>query len=293
MKYHPTLGGRIFDAANIFFLLGVCLISLYPFVYTIVQSLSTAQAALEPGLKLWPKEVSWTSYAMVFQNPDILTGYRNTLFRTIVGTFLVLLMTALTAYPLARKELHRRSSFILFILITMIFHGGLVPSYLLIRGLGLIDNIWVYVIPGLISGFNVIIMKNFFQSIPESLAESARMDGASEARILFQIYIPLSAPILATIGLWTAVFHWNAWFDALLFINSDDKQVLQLFLQRIVIQGNTDLIEKGLVNPDALAFTPETIKAATVIVTILPILFLYPFLQRFFVKGIMIGSVKE
>jgi putative aldouronate transport system permease protein len=293
MKYKRSIGENIFDSGNVLLLAVLSFLAVYPFIYTTVISFSTASAAMTPGLHLWPKEWSFLSYKMVFQNPDILTGYKNTLFRTIFGTISVLFMTAMVAYPLSRRELYGRKWFILGVLITMIFSGGVVPSYLLIKNLGLIDNRLVYILPGLISGFNVIIMKNFFQSIPESLGESARIDGASEFRILFQIYLPLSKPILATIGLWTAVAHWNAWFDALLYINSDSKQVMQIFLQRVVIANNTELIEKGLINPDIQQFTPETIKAATVIVTILPILILYPFLQKYFLKGIMLGGIKE
>lgn len=293
VPYRRSLGERAFDAGNLLFLGAVALLTVYPFLYTLALSFSTASAAARGSGWPWPSEWSLTSYEMVFQNPEILVGYRNTLFRTIGGTAGTLLMTALVAYPLSRKELLGRPLFILYLLLTMVFHGGMIPSYLLIRNLGLIDHLAVYILPGLISAFNVIIMKNFFQSLPDSLAESARIDGASEWRILFQIYLPLSKPILATIGLWTAVAHWNSWFDALLYINSDSKQVLQMFLQRVVISNNTELIEKGLLNPDLQQFAPETVKAATVIVTILPILCLYPFLQKYFVKGIMLGSLKD
>jgi putative aldouronate transport system permease protein len=144
----------------------------------------------------------------------------------------------------------------------------------------------------LTAAFNIIIVKNFFQSIPQSLAESAQIDGASDYYILFKIYMPLSKPVLATITLWTAVTHWNMWFDALLYINSESKLTLQMFLRRIVIEGSTEMIQKGIVNPDMMSFTPETIKAATVVVTILPILLFYPFIQKYFVKGIMLGGVK-
>jgi putative aldouronate transport system permease protein len=151
----------------------------------------------------------------------------------------------------------------------------------------------VYVIPTILSAFNIIIIKNFFQSIPESFAEAARVEGASEWTILWKVYVPLSMPVLATVALWTAVIHWNLWFDAMIFISSDGKQVLQTFLQRIVIENSTDLIEKGAANPDITTYTPETIKAATVVVTVLPILCFYPFVQRYFVKGIMLGGIKE
>jgi putative aldouronate transport system permease protein len=161
------------------------------------------------------------------------------------------------------------------------------------KSLHLVNNRLVFVLPGLVSAFNVLIMKSFFQSIPESLAESAKIDGAGEFAILFRIYLPLSTPILATVGLWTAVAHWNSWFDGLLYITDNGKQVLQVLLQRIVIENSTEMIEKGIINPDVLSFTPETIKAATVVVTILPVLLVYPFVQKYFVKGIMLGGVKE
>ena len=182
---------------------------------------------------------------MVFKNPEIATGYCNTIFRTVVGTVLSLLATCLTAFPLSRKSLPFRSPLTFFILFTMIFSGGILPSFLLIRSLHLYDNIWVYIIPGLLSAFNIIIMKNFFQSIPDSLYESAMLDGASDWTILTKIYIPLSKPVLATVLLWTAVGHWNAWFDALLYISSNSKQVMQIFLQRIVVQNDYAMIAKG------------------------------------------------
>lgn len=293
MAMKTSLGEKAFDTANVLLLAGLSLITLYPFWHTLVLSFSTAAAAARGGFQLWPEEFSAEAYANVFANPDILTGYRNTLFRTVVGTLASLTVTAMMAYPLSRRELPHRRKLIFFVLITMLFSGGLVPHYLVVRSLGLVDNLLVYILPGLVGAFNVLIMRNFFQSIPESLGESARLDGAGEATILFRIYLPLSTPILATVGLWTAVGHWNSWMDALIYINRDDFQVLQLYLQRIVIFNNTELIEKGLVDPDVQLPAPETIKAATVIVTILPILCLYPFVQRYFVKGIMVGSVKE
>lgn len=287
MQYRLSLGEKIFQVCNIIVLSLVGLLALYPFLYTLSLSLSTQSEAMSGGLHLFPRHVTLMSYLMVFNNPEIATGYVNTVFRTIVGTLATLVMTCLAAFPLSRKQLPHRGVF------TMIFGGGLVPSFLLIKSLGLYDNLLVYILPGLISAFNVIIVKNFFQSIPESLYESAMMDGASDFTILRKIYVPLSKPVLATVALWTAVAHWNAWFDAMLYISSNGKQVMQTFLQRIVIQSNVEMISKGIVNPDITQFTPETIKAATVIITVLPIILLYPFVQRYFIKGIMLGSVKE
>ena len=320
IKENP--GGKLFDLCNLVVLGIVGFLAVYPFLYTFSISLSSAAEAQRQGLHLLPgnpallaqatgeafrmdfaaagrschaysKGLSFTAYRMVLANREILIGYGNTIFRTVVGTLLTLLATALAAYPLARKEMPWRKRLSFFVLFTMIFSGGLVPTYLVVKSLHLVNCRLVYIVPCLVTAFNVLIMKSFFQSIPESLAESAKMDGANEFSILFRIYLPLSAPILATVGLWTAVTHWNSWFDGLLYITDNGKQVVQVLLQRIVIENSTEMIEKGIVNPDALNFTPETIKAATVIVTILPILFVYPFVQKYFVKGILLGGVKE
>lgn len=296
---HTPRSGKAFDVLNLAFLAIFAITALYPFIYTVRTSLSTQAEArqfdssLAYQLNPIPREITWVSYRMVLRNPDILVAYKNSVFRTVIGTFATLFVTCLCAYPLSKPDLPYRRTLTFAVLFTMLFSGGLIPTYLLYRGIGLIDNRWVYVLPMLTSAFNVIVVKNFFQHIPPSLAESAEMDGAGPWSVLFRIYIPLSMPVLATIALWTAVAHWNAWFDALIFINSNDKIVLQSLLQQIVIENSTDLIERGLANPDILMYTPETIKAASVVVTILPILLVYPFLQRYFVKGIMLGAVKQ
>jgi len=290
--HKPSRGELAFNVVNVLVLGVLAFSTLYPFVYVLSMSLSTQAEALRAGFHLVPHEVTLTAYRMVFSNPDILTGYLNTLFRTIVGTVLTVTLSCMCAYPLARKDMPHRSMFTFLVVFTMLFHGGLVPTYLLIKNVGLLNNRWVYILPMCVQAFNVIIIKNFFQDIPESLAESAAIDGAGEWRTLFQIYMPLSKPVLATVSLWSAVAHWNSWFDGLIYITDDRKQVLQIFLRRIVVESNTLLLEKGIVNPDMTQFTPETLKAATIIVTIVPILLLYPFLQKYFVKGIMLGGVK-
>ena len=288
-----TRGEKIFNVFNVTVLGVVALMALYPFVYTISMSLSSAAEAMRSGLHLYPRDISLTSFEMVLANPDIISGFANSVLRTVTGTALTLFFTCLTAYPLARRELPHRGLLLFLILFTMIFSGGIVPNYLLIKNIGLIDSLWALILPHTLTAFNVIVMKNFFQSIPESLAESAKIDGASEINILARIYVPLSKPVLATIGLWTAVSHWNQWFDAMLYITNDENQVLQTFLQRIVIESSVEMIEQGLVDPNVTQFTPETIKAATVVVTVLPMLLIYPFVQKYFVKGIMLGGVKE
>ena len=195
---------------------------------------------------------------------------------------------AMGAYPLSRKYLPHRNFYTMFIVVTMFFGGGLIPSYLLIKSLGLIDSRWVLIIPGLISTFSLLILRNFFMGIPEELEDSAKIDGANDMRILFGIIIPLSKPVLATLALWAAVSHWNAWFDALLYLQDQSKVVLQLFLRRLVISAEGDPMLQA--NPQQEA--PETLKAAVIMFTALPILVVYPFLQRYFVKGILVGSLK-
>jgi putative aldouronate transport system permease protein len=286
-------GEKLFEGANVFVLGLVALLCLYPFIYTLSISLSSATEASRDGFHFFPKDVSLISYKVVLSNPNILTGYVNTVMRTVVGTVLTLLLTCVAAYPLSRREMPHRSMITFIIVFTMLFNGGMVPGYLLIKKLGMINSMWALVLPSVITAFNVIIVKNFFQSLPESLIESARIDGAGEWTVLLRIYLPLSKPVLATVALWTAVAHWNAWFDALLYITDDKKQVLQTFLQRIVIESSTELMELGISDTSMMEFTSETIKAATIIVTILPIICVYPFVQKYFVKGIMLGGVKE
>jgi putative aldouronate transport system permease protein len=291
MKTSP--GERIFNFGNLLVLGVIGLLCLYPFIYTLSISLSTATEASRQGFHLFPRDISLASYKMVLTNPDIVRGYVNTLVRTVLGTALTVVACCVAAYPLARKEMPHRALMTFLIVFTMLFSGGMVPGYLLIKKLGLVNTVWALVLPGMLGAFNIVIIKNFFQSLPESLAESARMDGASEWTVLFRIYMPLSKPVLATVALWSAVGHWNAWFDALLYITDDRKQVLQTFLQRIVIESSTQLMELGVTDTSVVQFTTETIKAATIIVTILPIICVYPFVQKYFVKGILLGGVKE
>jgi putative aldouronate transport system permease protein len=290
---HLSRGERIFNWINLYMLAVIGFIALYPFLYVLTISLSTPEAAADCGLCLIPTDISFRAYEMVLTEPNIRYGYLNTLLRTIIGTLLTLLCTSLAAYPLSRKNMPWRKQLTFFVLVTLVFNGGIVPRYLLVANLGLINSLFALILPVMVTAFNVIVLKNFFQAIPDSFEESARIDGAGDFTILFRIFVPLSKPALATIALWTSVFHWNSWFDALIYITDDKKQVLQLFLQRIVIENSTQVIEAGLANPDFSQFSVESLKAATVVITIVPILCCYPFLQRYFVKGIMLGGVKE
>lgn len=210
-----------------------------------------------------------------------------------MGSTLTLIVSVCLAYPLSKKHLPNRTFWTGIIVFTMFFSGGLVPGYLLVKNLGLIDSPWSMILPGLVPTFTMIIIRNFFMTLPEGIEDSARIDGANDAVILFRIVVPMSLSIIATAVLWTAVDHWNSWFDCLIYINTARKQVLQLMLRRLVIEGTQQAVQLDNQMNDLLQANTETIKAATIMVVTLPILILYPFLQKYFVKGIVVGSLKE
>lgn len=292
---HMTTGEKWFQAALIVFISLLCISMLYPFVHMMSISLSPPKEALRSGLHLFPREVTWEAYQRAVSVKGIWSGFSNTIFRTTVGTFLSLFMMALTAYPLSKKYLPNRLVFTWIIIFTMFFQGGLIPTYLLVKNIGLTDSLWVYVLapPFLISTFSLLIMRNFFMQIPAELEESMKMDGAFDLRILFSLVLPLSKPIIATLGLWSAVNHWNAWFDGLIYIQDPSKIVLQIYLRRLIVdnmdQELQSLMDQGTTGD---AVIPETVKAATLMLTVIPIILVYPFLQKYFVKGILVGSLK-
>ena len=238
------------------------------------------------------KDISLTAYAMVFKNESLPIAYLNTIFRTVVGTLKGLIVTCFYAYALSRPETPNKKFYTVLLVFTMLFSGGKIPAYLVLKQYHLLDSVWVYVLPMLIVPYNVIVARSFFMSIPNSLNESARIDGAGEFRVFFKIIMPLSKPIVMTIALFMAVAHWNSWYDALMYITDNKKIVVQLLLRRIIQESDVSLIAQGMVNPDAAEFTSETVKSATVIVAILPILLFYPFIQKYFTKGMMLGAVK-
>ncbi|MCH2176957.1 MAG: carbohydrate ABC transporter permease [Lentisphaeria bacterium] len=292
MKIKSSPAEKAFDYFNYFLMFMLILSMLYPFIYTVNISIAAPKDAEAGGFFILPKSFEFTAYKQIIQDEMFWIGYRNTILRTVIGTILSVFMTCLCSYPLSRRDLPHRKLFTFLVLFTMLFSGGLIPAFILYNNLGLIDNPLIYIIPGMISAFNVILVKNYFQGISNSLHEAASIDGASEWFIFSRIYLPLSKPIIATIALFNAVGHWNSWFDSLLFINSENKKVVQTFLQRIAVEGDTKLLESGLAT-DMVQMTPESIKAATVIVTIVPMLCVYPFVQKFFTKGIMLGGIKE
>jgi len=284
----------IFDWINYILLAGLCLSIVYPFLYLLRTSLSAPESYTFASLSIIPRSLSLSSYWYVFENEFIRLGFVNTLRRTVLGTPVVLLATILAAYPLSRRGFPNRVLWTGLFVFTMFFDGGLIPHYIVVRALGLIDSVWALILPGLITTFTLIIVRNYFMSLPEDIEEAARIDGAGDFTILFRIVVPLSTPILATVALWTIVHHWNAWFDSLIYIRDARKHVLQVVVRRIVLEGTTqvmDITGGGQGSGDAVP-NPENIKAATVMITTIPIVLVYPFLQKYFVKGIMVGSLK-
>lgn len=285
-----SLGDKVFNAANYIFLTLFCALCIYPFLYVFNLSISEGISGSEYGLHLLPKGITFKYYAMTIGSSAVYWGFFNSVFRTVIGTVLGTALSAMPAYAISKKTFPNRNFWTTFLLIPMFFGGGLIPTYFLIKSLNLIDNRWVLILPCLMSNYNIILIRTYIQNIPGSLEESAKIDGANEVVILFKILMPICKPILATVALWTAVGHWNAWFDSLLYITSDKKVVLQVVLQRIVAMGTIRLATNN-VSQTSLP-PPFTIIACTIMITTVPIVLVYPFLQKYFIKGIMIGSLK-
>lgn len=289
-----SFGERTFEGVNVLFMLGMIAITLFPLLHVLFASLSNpGQLASARGLLFWPRGFSLTAYEKVFQNPAISLGYRNTIFYVVVGTLINLVMTCLGAYALSRQNVLWKVPITLLIVFTLFFSGGLVPTYLLVGNtLNWIDTPWALLIPGAISTWNLLVLKTSFEALPVSLEEAARIDGANDFTILWRIVLPLSLPALAVITLFYAVGHWNAYFQALIFLRDRTLYPLQLVLREILIANSMDTMTTGVSSGDVEPLG-DTIKYATIVVATVPILFLYPFLQRYFIKGVLIGAVKE
>lgn len=292
MKQESGFLDKLFDVVIYGILIGLVMVTLYPLLYVIFASVSEAGALIAFKGILWkPLGFSLEAYRSVMNNPGILAGYRNTLFIVVFGVILNLLMTALGAYVLSRKNVMWNKAFMFMIVFTMFFHGGLIPLYLIVKNVGLLDSLWATIIPFSMSTFNLIIMRTAFMGIPDGLEESAKIDGANHFTILFRIILPLSMPVIAVMVLYYAVDKWNGWFYASVFIKSRELFPLQLVLREILISNSTDSMSTGASAADRHQIG-ETIKYATIVVATLPILCIYPFVQRYFVKGVMVGSLK-
>lgn len=283
----------LFTVINATFLILLSLSILYPFQNLLVMSFDTTQMGAGGMIKFFPYAPTLENYARVFESPYIWTGYMNTIIRTVLGTVLQLMATSLGAYVLAKRFFPHRNIWTFFIVFTMFFNGGLIPTYLLVKGLRLLDTYWAMILPQFIIAYNLILMRNYFMSLPEELEESCLIDGANWFTIFTRVIFPISAPIVATISLWIAVMHWNSWFDVLIYVRDEKLFTMQIVLRRIVLQGTQQMLD---MNPAAEAdggeISTEGIKAATIFVATVPILCVYPFIQKYFVKGIMVGSLK-
>jgi putative aldouronate transport system permease protein len=287
------IGDRVFLIANNVFMVLVCAIMLYPILFVLGRSFMTDIERAARPLALFPKAASLSAYRFIFMRGSYIgNAYLVTIGRTVIGTGCSLFFTALCAYVLSRKEYPLRKVFTFIVVFTMWFNGGLIPNFLLIRSLHLNNNFLVYIFPVLISAWNMTIMRNFFSSISETLFESARIDGANDLVIFFRIVLPLSTASLATIGLFYAVSQWNAWFDSMMYCTDRALWTMQLFLREIIRNVQSmDLLDQTAILP-MVKPPAESVQMATIVVATIPILCLYPFLQKYFVKGVMVGSLK-
>ncbi|MBM7708257.1 carbohydrate ABC transporter permease [Enterococcus lemanii] len=289
-KLHNTKAGKVFDVFNIIFLFSLAIIMILPFIYVIAASFSTESEIVTRSFFLWPKEISLESYRYILSTPAFIRSLIITIGVTIVGTLVQLFFTFSFAYPLSRSYLKGRKVLLNMVIVAMLFSGGMIPTFLVVKGLGLLDTYWALILPAAISPFNLMIIKNFFQEIPMELEESARMDGASELTIFSKIMLPLSKPVIATFTLFYAVGIWNDFMSGLLYINDSAKWPIQLLLRQITLSSSA-LNNEALLDPNYIP--PEQgIKFAVIVVATLPILIFYPFLQKHFAKGMMVGSVK-
>ena len=290
--YDKSLGSRLFDLLLMALMILMIFVTLFPFYYIFIVSLSNGNAVLRGEVKFLPVKFTLDSYKLVFENPSVPPALRNSVIYTTLGTTINLIMSALCAYPLARPRFSGRTFFTWMVTLTMFFSGGLIPLYLLVLQLHLIDTIWAIVLPAAINPWNMFIMRTAFMGIHESLYEAALLDGASELQILWRIVLPLSMPIFATMLLFYAVAQWNDWFNALIYLNDRAKYPIQLFLRSVVIVGRFDQVNE-LAGGSDFAIIEQTLKYATIMVSTIPILVVYPFVQKYFVKGVMIGAIKE
>lgn len=287
-----SAGSIVFDSLNVGLMILLCISTLYPFLYLITLSLTPTTVSQLTLDSLIPKEIDFSNYARVIKNDKFGKAFAVTAARTVIGTGSQLFFTMLAAYPLSKRYFPHRGFWTTFILIPMFFSGGLIPTYLLIKSLRLNNTFWVYVVPGLISANNLLIFRNNFMAFPEGLEESAKIDGANDFIVFVRILLPLSKPIIATIGLWTAVAHWNSWYDNMIYVTNPNLTVLQQLLRKIILEGSTAYMNTASDSASMVFTNPESLKAAATIFVTLPILLVYPFLQKYFMKGILIGSIK-
>ena len=283
-------GDRVMMAVIYTFVILFALLCIFPFVYVVSYSVMPYSEYLQNPAKLFPSRLDFSAYVEIFKFNLLYSGYRNTLFITIVGTLLNVSLLLVSAYPLSKPDLKGRKVVLWMVLFTMLFSGGMIPRYYLVRSLGLINTLWSLILPGAISAYNLILMKNFIANIPDSLEEAALIDGANELQILVRIIIPLSKAAIASFVVMCAVGHWNAFFDAVIYLTKRDLWPLMLVLREMVFEGGAGAIQEVTVAEEVTQ--TFTIQMAMIVVIIAPIICVYPFLQKYFVKGVMVGALK-
>lgn len=290
---HKTKSDLVADAM-IYTLLGLfSLATLFPLYYVFVMSVTPFSEVLRNGgFIIFPREFTFSAYFEIFSSRRIPDALKITVLITVLGTFLNLLVTTMLAYPLSKKHLLGRNFILLALVFTMLFSGGLIPSYLIVRAVGLYNTIWAMVVPGMVSTFNLLIMKTYFENLPQELDDAAKVDGCGEIATLYKIILPLSAPIMATLGLFYGVTHWNEYFKGIMYITDQKLVPMQVVLRSMIQSANVSQELMTTSTMEIAQLPPETVKMATVVVAILPILIIYPFLQKYFIKGMLIGAVK-
>jgi putative aldouronate transport system permease protein len=288
--YHKTKGYRVFSFFNHILLILAALTCFLPLLHLLAQSFSSKEAINGNLVSFWPVEFTLYAYTKTFDNANFTGSMQISVIRTVLGTLISMFVITTAGYALS-KDFIGRNALMWFFIFTMLFSGGLIPSYILVTNLGLKDTIWSLVLPGAFGAYNLILIMNFFKTIPKALEEAAFIDGASFFAIFWRVYLPLSLPGLATIGLFIMVGHWNSWFDGILYMSNATDYPLASFLQTVVVQGSTQNL--ALSQSEAEALSEQSIKAAQIFISTLPIIMVYPFLQRYFVKGIVLGAVKE
>jgi len=292
--------GERLSSGVIYFLLALLVfVTFYPFWNSAVISFNTGSDTSLGGVTFWPRDFTFDNYEVVFQDKRLTQAFLISILRTVAGTLLSILLTAIFAYGMSKKELVGRKYYMIFCIIPLYFDGGLIPSYMLVRSLGLMNSFWVMIIPALISIWNMIVFRTFFQQLPDSLEESARMDGCGYWKTLFRIVLPISGPVVATLALFTAVAHWNDWFTATLYISNSKLLPIQTLLQQIL---SSNIMSEQMMQTSSAAqshmasartITTKSLTMATMMVATIPIILVYPFVQKYFVKGVMVGSLKE
>ncbi|MFD0868706.1 carbohydrate ABC transporter permease [Paenibacillus residui] len=283
----------IFDGVNVLFLLGLCLLVIIPFWYMLAVSLSPVSESVGGRFYLFPKEFTLEAYRYLFSTNQFVNSLGNSIYLTALGTVVNLIVSITLAYAISRKTLPGRKIMLLLMLFTMVFSGGMIPKYLLVKSLGLLDSYWALILPAATNAFTILVMKTFFQNLSESLDEAARIDGAGEMRILWSVVIPLSMPIIATFSLFFMVSYWNDFFSAIIYLSNPEKWPIQVLLRQMVVVGNSNFANEANLDFELASQVGDNVKMAAIIVAMIPIVLVYPFLQKHFAKGAMLGSIKE